>query len=213
MIKTLIVSGGNYNKIFVKDFMKNNFFDIIIAVDKGLESLNELGILPNHIVGDFDSINKEILEKYLNKKEVKIHKFESEKDFTDTHLALKLAIELNSKDIVILGGIGTRIDHTIANINILCETLDKDISCKIIDEFNQIQVINKPIKIEKEYKYLSLIPLTNKVEGITLKGFKYPLKNATLEIGKSLGISNEQIEQQAEIEIKKGILIVIQSKD
>lgn len=213
MIKTLIVSGGKINKKFIENYLNLNDFENIIAVDKGLESLNKLKIKPNHIVGDFDSINKNILKKYLNKKEIQIHKFNSEKNYTDTHLALKLALKLKSKQIIILGAIGTRIDHTIANINILYDALKKDVNTKIINEYNQIQIIKKSIKIEQKYKYLSLIPLTTKVKGITLNGFKYQLKKGNLKIGESLGISNEQIKKIAEIKIKKGILIVIQSKD
>lgn len=213
MIKTLIVTGGKINKSFLKKYLEKEKFDNILAVDKGLEFLDELNILPNYIIGDFDSVNKNILKKYLNKKEVQIHKFESEKDYTDTNLAIKLAIKLKSKEIVILGAIGTRIDHTIANVSILCETLNKNIDTKIIDEYNKIQLINKKLEIKKEYRYLSILPLTNKVEGITLKGLKYNLDNYTLEIGSTIGISNEQIETKATIEIEKGILIVIQSKD
>lgn len=213
MIKTLIVTGGKINKSFLKKYLEKEKFDNILAVDKGLEFLDELNILPNYIIGDFDSVNKNILKKYLNKKQVQIYKFESEKDYTDTNLAIKLAIKLKSKEIIILGAIGTRIDHTIANVSILCETLNKNIDTKIIDEYNKIQLINKKLEIKKEYRYLSILPFTNKVEGITLKGFKYNLDNYTLEIGSTIGISNEQIETKATIEIEKGILIVIQSKD
>ena len=66
---------------------------------------------------------------------------------------------------------------------------------------------------DSQYKYISLLPLTTKVTGITLKGFKYLLENGTLKIGESIGVSNEQIEEEAIIEVKKGILVVIKSKD
>ncbi len=62
-------------------------------------------------------------------------------------------------------------------------------------------------------KYISLIPLTTEVEGLTLVGFKYPLKNAKLSIGISLGVSNEILQDIARIELSKGILIVIESRD
>ncbi len=215
MVKTLIVSGGNieeecFNKIYQKDNLDN-----IIASDRGLEALDKYNVIPNYIIGDFDSIDKKILSKYINNKNIVIKELNPEKDYTDTHMAIKLAIELNSTDITILGAIGTRIDHTIANINILKETLEKDIKCRIVDERNEIQLINKKISLKNDenYKYISLIPLTTKVEGITLKGFKYPLLNATLEVGHSIGVSNEQIDEIAEIDLKKGILIMIKSKD
>lgn len=214
MIKTLIVSGGNVEKDFFHEIYLNNKFDYIIASDRGLEILDKFNIKPNYIIGDFDSIDKEILNKYINT-DIEIKELNPEKDYTDTHMALKLAIELESKDITVLGAIGTRIDHTIANIHVLKETLDNNIECKIIDERNEIQLINRKTTLEMDnnYKYVSLIPLTTKVAGVTLAGFKYPLINATLEIGYSIGISNEQVEKYAQIELEEGILILIKSKD
>ena len=214
MIKTLIVSGGNVEKDSFNEIYLNNKFDYIIASDRGLEILDKLNIRPDYIIGDFDSIDKKVLNKYINL-DVIIKELNPEKDYTDTHMAIKLAIELESTYITILGAIGTRLDHTISNINILKEALDKNIECKIIDNKNEIQLINKKTILKKDnnYKYISLIPLTTKVEGITLKGFKYQLSNAVLEIGHSIGVSNEQIDEMAEIDFKKGILILIKSKD
>lgn len=214
MIKTLIVSGGNVQKDFFDEIYLKNKFDYIIASDRGLEILDKFDIKPNYIIGDFDSIDKKILNKYINT-DIEIKELNPEKDYTDTHMAIKLAKELNSSQIAIVGAIGTRIDHTIANIHIIKEALDNDIECKIIDERNEIQLINKRTIIEKDkkYKYVSLIPLTSKVEGLTLKGFKYKLSNETLEIGHSIGVSNEQVEEYAQIDLKKGTLILIKSID
>ena len=76
-------------------------------------------------------------------------------------------------------------------------------------------LINKETVIKKngDFKYVSIIPLTSKTTGVTLKGFKYSLENATLNIGESIGISNEQIEDEASIKIKEGIAILFFSKD
>ena len=213
-MNTLIVTGGEINKNFLKKHLKINKYDIIIAVDKGLETLDILNINPNYVVGDFDSIDKTILRKYENT-QIDIIKLNPEKDLTDTHSAINLAIGLKSKKIIIIGAIGTRLDHTIANIHILKLAIDKGINIKIINETNEITLINNSIKIYKDqnYKYISLIPLTTTVENITLKGFKYPLTKRTLYIGDSLGISNEQLQQEGEIQLEKGILILIRSKD
>ena len=213
-MNTLIVTGGEIKKNFLKKHLKINKYDIIIAVDKGLETLDILNINPNYVVGDFDSIDKTILRKYENT-QIEIIKLNPEKDLTDTHSAINLAIGLKSKKIIIIGAIGTRLDHTIANIHILKLAIDKGINIKIINETNEITLINNSIKIYKDqnYKYISLIPLTTTVENITLKGFKYPLTKRTLYIGDSLGISNEQLQQEGEIQLEKGILILIRSKD
>jgi thiamine pyrophosphokinase len=218
-MKTLIVSGGNANKEFVKQFVDR--FDNIIAVDKGLEILDKLNILPTHIIGDFDSVDKRILKKY---EDIKSYILNAEKDYTDTHMAIELAINLESKEnkeskeckeIVIISAIGTRIDHVLANVHDMNLCLKRDIKCKMINENNEIFLINKNTYIEKDenYKYISLIPLTTEVTGITLKGFKYIIENYTLNVGDSRAISNEQIDKKALIELKEGILIVIKSKD
>lgn len=211
MIKTLIVSGGSINIQWFQEWLKNKEFDNIIAVDKGLEALDLLELKPSHVIGDFDSISINVLNKYKENRTT----LNKEKDYTDTHMALKLAIELKSEEITIVGAIGTRIDHTIANIHILKEALDSNIKCTIINENNKILLIDKLANIKKDtyYKYISLIPLTTTVESITLDGFKYLLKNATLKIGESIGVSNEQLEEKAKIDFKSGILIVIYSKD
>lgn len=215
MLKTIIISGGNINKDFVEKMDLKNKFNNIIASDKGLEILDKCNIKPNYIIGDFDSLNEKVLNKYINDEAIKIIRLNPEKDYTDTHMALKLAIELKSTDITIIGAIGTRLDHTLANINILKEALDNGVSCKILNENNNITLINKKITIKRDekYPYVSLIPLTTLVKGVTLTGFKYPLNNATLKIGESIGVSNEQTKDSSIIELKEGILIVIQSRD
>ena len=188
----------------------------IIAGDRGLEALYQLKIIPNHVVGDFDSVSPEILEFYKKQSQIIFHKFNAEKDNTDTDIALQLAIRLKSSKITIMGTLGKRMDHAIANIHILKDALEANIPCQMIDEYNRIYLINKEMTLEKEKvygKYVSLIPLTSIVEGLSLTGFKYPLKDYTLPIGTSLGISNEIIGDTAHIEMKNGILIVIESRD
>ena len=211
MKSAIIISGGSLNTAWLKEWLNTNKYNLIIAVDKGLEALDLLNIEADYIIGDFDSIDTNVLNKY-NKNVIKLN---PEKDFTDTHEGLKLEISLECEKVDIVGSIGTRIDHVLANINILKEPLEKNIKTRIIDENNQIFLINRSVKIKKDdnYKYLSIIPLTTTVEGITLKGFKYLLNNYILNLGQSIGVSNEQQKEEATIELKKGILIVIFSKD
>lgn len=211
-MNTLIITGGNIKKDFLQQVLKENEYDKIIAADRGLEILNKINVKPDYIIGDFDSVNKEILEQYKN---IPITHLKPEKDFTDTHMALKLAVEKGANKISIVGAIGTRFDHSIANIHILKETLENNIEAEIIDEHNKIKLINMDTKINRydKYKYISLIPLTTNAKGVTLEGFKYGLKDATLKVGESIGVSNEQIENEAIIKIKEGILILIYSKD
>lgn len=215
-MNTLIISGGNIDLDFLQKYYYNNLIQTIIAVDKGLEALHKLKIVPNHIVGDLDSVDIKILEDYINNPDIKIHKYMPEKDYTDTDITLNLAISIESSSITIIGALGSRFDHTLANVHILTKALKSNIPCQIIDSNNKIYLIDKQITLEKSKtygKYISLIPLTSSVQGLTLTGFKYPLEDYTLTIGKSLGISNEISKDCASIDLKDGILIVIESKD
>lgn len=215
-MNTLIVTGGNIDIPFLEEHIKTTLYNNIIAVDKGLEAVYKIDLFPNHIVGDLDSVNSIIVEKYLNNSNIALHKYIPKKDYTDTDIAIKLAIELNSTHITIVGATGTRFDHTLANVHILCYALEKNIPCEIIDKHNKIYLINSKTQLDKTRtygKFISLIPLTTQVYGLTLTGFKYLLNNYTLEIGKSLGISNEILDNVATINLIDGILIVIESND
>lgn len=204
MENTWIVTGGNISKEFLKEQYKAG--EVLIAVDRGLEIVDALGIVPQHILGDFDSVDKEILRKYEERADVKIHPYIPEKDDTDTELAIKLAIQLESMNIIILGGIGSRMDHVLANIHVMTQALGQNIPCMIEDEKNRIRLIDRNIKLKRKEiwgKYISLIPFTEKVTGVTLRGLKYPLEKATLEIGKGIGISNEMRRRRGYDRIKR----------
>lgn len=122
-MKTLIITGGNINKDFLKEYLLD--YDNLIAVDGGLKTLYELNIIPNYIIGDFDTIDSNILNIYANNEKVKIYKYSAEKDCTDTDLAIKLATNLESTQIYIIGGIGSRIDHTLGNIHAILKATKK----------------------------------------------------------------------------------------
>ncbi len=215
-METLIVAGGEIDKNDLRKYRREHEGYNIIAVDKGLEELERENIIPNHVVGDFDSISKKILKHYQSNSQIIFHKYNPEKDNTDTDIAIQLAIQLQSSSIIIIGALGKRMDHAIANIHILKKALDAKIPCQIVDAYNKIYLIKEKYTLYKDAihgKYISLIPLTTEVKGITLKGFKYPLEKYSLPIGVSLGISNEIVEEEATIELEEGILIVIESRD
>lgn len=220
--KILILSGGTLKTDLVKQVIKEHKFKTIIAADGGVKAADEMGIFMDYIVGDFDSVSPERIQKYKDNPYYKdgrktvIKQFPTEKNYTDTHLAIELAIDLGGDSLVILGATGTRFDHTMANIQLLLIPLRAKIKAVMIDEYNKIYLIDSDIFIQKESIYgpfLSLLPMTEQVDGITLKGFKYPLENAELFIGASIGISNEIQEETAAIELDKGILIVVEAKD
>lgn len=220
----LLISGGHIDENFCINFVSENHFDKIIAVDGGLEVAHRLNLCSvTDIVGDFDTVSTEILKKYLTGGP-KIHRFNPEKDYTDTDIALKLAMEYCSNDetgqcvgeIWILGATGSRLDHVLANITMLLLPFRNGIRAWIIDTNNRISLVSGRNVIEKKKsfgKYLSLIPLTAEISGVTMTGVKYPLKNHTVHVGESLCVSNEITEDQAVIEIKDGIAVMLETKD
>ncbi len=205
----IIASGKSINKEIFNDIYAEN--DFIICADGGLNYLDSLSMTPNLIVGDFDSVDKSLLVKYNN---VKIRKFLPEKDFTDTEIAVEEAISSGYKEIVIFGATGTRLDHTMANIMLIERYIKLNIDIKIIDDNNYIQILNKNIILDKkEGYYLSIIPITDYIEGITLRGLKYPLNNVKVKRGSTLCISNEVIDANAEILITSGVGLLFLSRD
>lgn len=218
--RILIITGGYLSIDFAREYIDNHNFDSIIAVDSGLAYAEKLNVNLSYLVGDFDSVPKEVLDKYYRMAEIDgypiIKKFNPEKDLTDTQIAIELAISLDAVELTILGATGTRIDHLLANIQLLGITRKKNISTFIIDEHNKIYLLDHCTTIMKENLYgpfISLLPYTEVVKEVTLRGFKYPLQNRDIHIGTSLGISNEVTAEQAEIIFQSGILIVTESKD
>lgn len=218
--RILILTGGTISKEFASEYLKHQKFDTVIAVDSGLASVEELNIPVHYIVGDFDSVSHVLLEQYRNKmvdnKSITIREYNPIKDATDTQIAIELAIELQAKEIVILGATGTRIDHVLANINLLYLPLNHNIKAYIIDEHNKIYLLNQNttlLKSQLHGPFISLQPFTEVVTKVTLQGFKYPLVEMDMHIGVSLGVSNEVTRSQANIILQSGILIIIESKD
>lgn len=213
-MKTLIVTGGKFNKKFAVSFLEKNKYDYVIAVDRGLLHCESIGIIPNVIVGDFDSYEGVDLSLY-EKQGVTIRRYQPEKDDTDTEIAIKHAIEMNS-DMDILGGTGGRIDHLLANIHNLLIALEKGVTARLIDEGNIIYLKNSSFEINEDEcigKYISFIPFAGVVKGIKLKGFKYLLDGYNLKPGASRCISNELVEAKGVVEFDEGCLIVVNSKD
>lgn len=211
----LIITGGGFEKSFALEYIKKHKFDYVITADQGFSYAMELGVKVSLILGDFDSLDGSILDKYRDSG-IEILQYPAEKDFTDTHLAIETAIDRGADKITLLCATGSRMDHTIANIGLILLALKKGVECEIVDSNNRIRLIDKGLILKKEEQwgqYVSLIPFTQKVTGITLTGFKYPLYQAELALGVSHGISNEVVEQEGQIQFEEGILLLIESRD
>ena len=140
-MRSIIVSGGKApSKELLKEYIKDD--DYIVGVDKGCNILREIEATPNIILGDFDSIDKEVLNYYKDKG-VKIEKFNPEKDYTDTDLGYIKALEVNPSEIILFGATGSRIDHMLGNIGILLKGLRENIKVTIVDDNNRMYAVIK----------------------------------------------------------------------
>lgn len=211
-MRVLIIGNGNIaNTRIIQNILKPD--DVILCCDGGSKYLFEEGIIPHYIIGDLDSSIPQIIQ-FFETKDVIFKKFNRKKDETDMELCIDFAISLGTSQIIILGGIGTRLDHTLTNINLLIKAENSNVKATIIDDNNEINIISSSIQINgKKGDLISLIPISTTVNGISTSGLEYPLTNATMTIGKSLGVSNVLEDIKANISIKDGYLLVIKSRD
>jgi len=211
-MKVLIITHGDIkDPDYYRDIVSD--MEYVICVDGAIKYAYEMGIIPNVIVGDFDSVELEQLNFY-NNYDTEILEFPCEKDETDTEIAVKEAIKKGATEITIIGAIGSRMDHTIANISLLYLMLTKGVKGRIINENNEIYLVRDSIKIMgRAGDIVSLLPFTLEVSGIYTTGLKYPLVDGTMKMGIPYGVSNVMVANEAEIKIKNGLLLVIRSKD
>ncbi len=217
-MQALIISGGHLEDGFAASYIENYDFGLTIAVDSGMSFFYRQGWAPDYIVGDFDSVKPEILQSFLELKEdkPKVLQFQPEKDETDTEIAIRTAIGQGCGAIHILGATGSRLDHVLGNIHLLGMAMERGVEVIMAEPNNRIRMVREGLVLKKggQYgKYVSLLPFTPQVTGLTLTGFKYPLDQYTLECYHSLGVSNEITGEQAEISFRDGVLLVIESKD
>ena len=213
-MKILIVTGGNTERDFLKRVLDKYEPDYIIGVERGLQALDALGQKADLAVGDFDTLAAGETEQFTE--EIPVIRLIPEKDDTDTEAAIREALRRNPESLVLLGATGTRLDHTLSNISLLLPLCEKGIPACIADSHNVIRIRTGRFEIKKKDchgTYISLLPLGEEVTGLTLRGFKYNLDGVTLPQGRSLGVSNEIVEDTAYISCESGYLIVMETRD
>ena len=214
--RVLIVSGGSIDDAFVLDLLEKNSYETVIACDSGMEFFRRNGLYPDLILGDFDSADRNTVDYFKEQTEVRLEQFPAQKDWTDTELAVRRGLELEPEHIDLVGATGTRLDHVLGNLQLLALGMEAGVSIFLMDAHNRIRLADRPLKLKKSEQYgdfISLIPYGGEVSGLTLKGMKYPLKEATLRQDVSLGISNEIVDDEALISFTEGKLYVMETKD
>lgn len=204
-VKCVIVSGAPENDLsYYSEYISNVY---IICADSGYLKCKRLGVTPDVIIGDFDS-------SPFPDAACEIFKLNPRKDFTDTFHCVQLAEERGFKDITILGGIGSRLDHTYSNIMSVNYCFDHNIKCALVNKNNYITVLAGANTVEsRSFKYFSLFALFEKCEGLRIKNAQYELDDVTIHPYEQYTQSNEFKAGPAEIFIKKGKILFILSND
>lgn len=223
MIDTVVVSGGNIQTGFALDFLDKIIKKTgreklcLIAADRGLEFFMETGLTPDAAVGDFDSLSASGRKYLATLESVQVKRLKPEKDDSDTQSAVDLALEMGAREILLMGALGSRVDHVLANLGLLTMGKERGADISILDANNYICLINSGTELRKDEqfgRFVSFFPVGGDVPGLVLEGFKYPLNGHYLTVSDSgLTVSNEIIAEKAKVSFEKGSLLMIMSRD
>jgi thiamine pyrophosphokinase len=181
----------------------------LICADGGARHLHALGMLPDLIIGDMDSLDGGLQCDFVRRGS-RIMRYPEAKDETDAQLALEMAFMTAPDEIRIYGALGARIDHTVANLSLLIDAADRGIEARLLDEWCEIFLIRGRAVIEGEIgQTVSLFAFGGNVAGVSLEGFEYPLQNATLIPSKPVGISNRLTSIPGIISVGSGDLMAL----
>lgn len=217
MSRILIITGGEVNIASSLQYTKQKKYNKIIAVDGGLGVACEMGIVPDIIIGDFDTVKAPLLTEY-EKKGCILERLNPMKDETDTEAAYLKALELGASVIDIIGGVGSRFDHTYANMFLLKRGIRDGVKVYIITELCRISVVTGDLRLCRDDmygKYISLIQFDGSARGVTLRGFVYNVENFDFDTDKTyrLGVSNELSDREAFVHIEEGCMLLIEAKE
>ena len=207
-MKAIIIANG---QIRDGDFLRSLVapMDLVICADGGASNALALGLQPQVVIGDLDSLDSN-LQAQLEASGCQVLAHPAHKDETDLELALYYAIEHGVDEILILGALGGRIDQTLANVLLLALPELRSVKVKIIDGRQEVFLIRDEALIEGQVgDTLSLLPLTEEVTGIYTEGLEYPLENGTLYLGPALGVSNTLTAPQARVRMGQGLLLAV----
>jgi thiamine pyrophosphokinase len=185
--------------------------DVLIAADGGVRNCLALGLIPDLVIGDMDSISPE-QKSILENGSTRFITYPREKDQTDLELALIHAAEQNSVEILLLGLLGGRLDQTLANLHLLSRKQWDQIRLVVVEGSDTAYILHDRglLVIHGEAgDIVSLLPLSPQVTDVSTQNLRWPLHQATLHFGSTLSISNQMTDSKAEIRIQKGTLLIV----
>lgn len=210
-MKYLVITNGTYGEL---DWYRRRIskFKRKIVVDGGARRARELGIIPDWVVGDMDSISEHD-RRFMEEAGVSFELHPAEKDFTDTQIALELAEREGGREIEVWGGTGSRLDHNLSNIFSASSFLDRGIDIVFESPDLSVYFVKRQLVVPGlPGDTVSLIALDSRVSGVDLSGFKYPLDKATLEINWQWAVSNIITGKNPVVRLDSGILAVLHYK-
>ena len=214
--KGIIISGGTIDDAFALNMIEEIQPDVIIGVDSGLNFLYRNQVMPTHIVGDFDSVDEEVIGYYKTHTSIPIQEFNPVKDATDTEIAMRLAIELEVEKLWLLGATGSRLDHVLANVHILQIALSHGVKAWIVDTHNRISLWENEVRLSKKNRfghYFSLFPFDDEVEDLSIDGAKYPLAHYRMAFEGSRCVSNEFEKDSVTITFPNSRILLMETRD
>ncbi len=188
--------------------------DLVIAADGGAGSLDRIGRLPDRLVGDLDSVEPGLAEG-LAASGVVVERHPTDKDGSDTELAVEAALAAGATEVVLLGAFGgSRIDHELANLLLLADPALAGRSVRAVRATTQVRALSGGGKTDLDGGVgatVTLLPVGGDALGVTTEGLRWPLADATLGFGRSRGLSNEVVRTPASVRIERGTLLVIET--
>lgn len=206
-MRCIILANGEYGEVDAyRDIFKNS--DTILCADGGANYAFQMGLIPDSVIGDLDSVRPEV-SKYFDAQGVEFIRYPARKDLTDLQLALDLARERGAEQIVLLGALGKRLDHTLYNIYAGIELARQGVRISHFTPDCQIYLVQDRLIIDGTAgDIVSLLALTDRVEGASMEGFEYSLKEPVLRSDQPYAISNVLAGSRGVIELRSGILAV-----
>jgi thiamine pyrophosphokinase len=207
-MRAIIIANG---QIHDRDLARSSVAptDLVICADGGASNALALGLQPQVVIGDLDSLGSS-LQAQLEADGCQVLAYPARKDETDLELALRYAMDHRVDEILILGALGGRIDQTLANVLLLALPELYPVKTKIVNGTNEIFLIRDEALVEGQVgDTLSLLPLIKQVTGVYTEGLEYPLENGTLYLGPARGVSNVLTAPQARVRVGQGLLLAV----
>jgi thiamine pyrophosphokinase len=210
-MRVIVVASGELDE---RDARWLASVDLLIAADGGAASLDRIGRRPDRLIGDLDSVSADLVER-LEAAGTRVERHPTDKDASDTELALGAAIAAGGTEIVLLGALGgARLDHEVANLLLIADPELGGVDIRLIQGGTTVRALRGGGRLtlpDADGELVSLLPVGGDATGVTTTGLRWSLADAVLRMGRSRGLSNELVEASASVSLERGTLLVVQT--